>query len=389
LNRKKVIVLGSTGSIGTNTLKVVEAFESEFDVVALGCRRRVSSLVRQVRKFSPRAVALTGTLDGEGERSLSQLGDVRVYRGEEGLLDMIVETEADLVVNGISGSRGLLPSVKSLENKKNLALANKETVVMAGNLVSDLARRSGVLLLPVDSEHHAVFTLLHNRSKEEVREIILTASGGAFRNLSYEQLKHVRLEDAVTHPNWNMGAKITVDSATMANKGLEVIEAHYLFDFPVSAIKVLIHPQSYVHSLVRTTDGFLYAQISQPDMRLSIQDALTYPRLQRSCIEPFDLTDKSLSFEPVDPRKYRLLSLAYEAVERSGGYAIAYNAANEVAVEQFLSRGISFLEISSLVEDTLQDDWSASTKRIEEILQVDQEARLRAAEILKKMKRIA
>jgi len=389
LNRKKVIVLGSTGSIGTNTLKVVEAFESEFDVVALGCRRRVSSLVRQVRKFSPRAVALTGTLDEEGERSLSKLGDVRVYRGEEGLLDMIVETEADLVVNGISGSRGLLPSVKSLENKKNLALANKETVVMAGNLVSDLARRSGVLLLPVDSEHHAVFTLLHNRSKEEVREIILTASGGAFRNLSYEQLKHVRLEDAVTHPNWNMGAKITVDSATMANKGLEVIEAHYLFDFPVSAIKVLIHPQSYVHSLVRTTDGFLYAQISQPDMRLSIQDALTYPRLQRSCIEPFDLTDKSLSFEPVDPRKYRLLSLAYEAVERSGGYAIAYNAANEVAVEQFLSRGISFLEISSLVEDTLQDDWSASTKRIEEILQVDQEARLRAAEILKKMKRIA
>jgi len=389
LNRKKVIVLGSTGSIGTNTLKVVEAFESEFDVVALGCRRRVSSLVRQVRKFSPRAVALTGTLDGDGERSLSKLGDVRVYRGEEGLLDMIVETEADLVVNGISGSRGLLPSVKSLENKKNLALANKETVVMAGNLVSDLARRSGVLLLPVDSEHHAVFTLLHNRSKEEVREIILTASGGAFRNLSYEQLKHVRLEDAVTHPNWNMGAKITVDSATMANKGLEVIEAHYLFDFPVSAIRVLIHPQSYVHSLVRTTDGFLYAQISQPDMRLSIQDALTYPRLQRSCIEPFDLTDKSLSFEPVDPRKYRLLSLAYEAVERSGGYAIAYNAANEVAVEQFLSRGISFLEISSLVEDTLQDDWSASTKRIEEILQVDQEARLRAAEILKKMKRIA
>ena len=389
MNGKKVIVLGSTGSIGTNTLKVVEAFESEFDVVALGCRRRVSSLVRQVRKFSPRAVALTGTLDGEGERSLSQFGDVRVYRGEEGLLDMIVETEADLVVNGISGSRGLLPSVKSLENKKNLALANKETVVMAGNLVSDLARRSGVLLLPVDSEHHAVFTLLHNRSKEEVREIILTASGGAFRNLSYEQLKHVRLEDAVTHPNWNMGAKITVDSATMANKGLEVIEAHYLFDFPVSAIKVLIHPQSYVHSLVRTTDGFLYAQISQPDMRLSIQDALTYPRLQRSCIEPFDLTDKSLSFEPVDPRKYRLLSLAYEAVERSGGYAIAYNAANEVAVEQFLSRGISFLEISSLVEDTLQDDWSASTKRIEEILQVDQEARLRAAEILKKMKRIA
>ena len=389
MNRKKVIVLGSTGSIGTNTLKVVEAFESEFDVVALGCRSRVSSLARQVREFSPQAVALTGTLDREGERSLSELGDVRVYRGEEGLLDMIAETEADLVVNGISGSRGLLPSVKSLETGKNLALANKETIVMAGTLVSDLARRSGVLLLPVDSEHYAVFTLLHNRSKEEVREIILTASGGAFRNLSYEQLKHVRLEDAVTHPNWNMGAKITVDSATMANKGLEVIEAHYLFDFPVSAIKVLIHPQSYVHSLVRTTDGFLYAQISRPDMRLPIQDVLTYPRLQRSCIEPFDLTGKSLSFEPVDPEKYRLLSLAYEAVERSGGCVIAYNAANEVAVEQFLSRGISFLEISSLVEDTLQDDWSGSTKRIEEILQVDQEARRRTAEILKKMKRIA
>jgi len=389
LNRKKVIVLGSTGSIGKNTLRVVEAFESEFDVVALGCRRRVSSLVRQVQKFSPRAVALTGTLDREGERSLSKLADVRVYRGEEGLLAMIAETEADLVLNGISGSSGLLPSVKSLETGKNLALANKETVVMAGALVSELARRSDVLLLPVDSEHHAVFSLLHQRRKEEVREIILTASGGAFRNLSYEQLKHVRLEDAVTHPNWDMGAKITVDSATMANKGLEVIEAHYLFDFPVSAIKVLIHPQSYVHSLIRTTDGFLYAQISQPDMRLPIQDALSYPRLQRSCIEPFDLADKSLSFEPVDPRRYRLLSLAYEAVERSGGYAIAYNAANEVAVEQFLSRGISFLEISSLVEDTLQDDWGGSPERIEEILKVDREARRRAAEILKKMKRIA
>lgn len=383
LNRKKVSVLGSTGSIGKNTLEVVKAFEPSFDVVALACRSRVGELAPQVREFSPSAVAVTGSLDSREESELAKLQGTRIYRGEQGLLQMLADTEADVVVNGISGARGLLPSLKTLQLGADLALANKETVVMAGGLVSELARRNGSKLLPVDSEHHALFCLLQGRNSREVQEVILTASGGAFRDLTYEQLREVRVEDALRHPNWNMGAKITVDSATMANKGLEVIEAHHLFGIPVSAIKVLIHRQSYIHSLIRTTDGFIYAQVSQPDMRLPIQNALTYPDLKPSCLEAFDLAGKSLSFEPVDLNKYRLLTLAYQAAEQEGGYPIAYNAANEVAVQRFLNREISFLEIARLVEEVLQIDWQVPAEEIEEILQVDREARIRLEELLK------
>jgi 1-deoxy-D-xylulose-5-phosphate reductoisomerase len=383
LKKKKVGVLGSTGSIGKNTLEVVKAFEPSFDVVALACRSSVGELSRQVREFAPEAVAVTGPLDSREEGDLEQLQDTRVYRGEQGLLQMLADTDADVVVNGISGAKGLLPSLKTIQQGADLALANKETVVMAGGLVSKLAHRNGCKLLPVDSEHHALFCLLRGRNPQEVQEIILTASGGAFRDLTYEQLREVRIEDALTHPNWDMGAKITVDSATMANKGLEVIEAHHLFGIPVAAIKVLIHPQSYIHSLIRTNDGFIYGQLSQPDMRLPIQNALTYPDLMPSCVEAFDLSGKSLSFQPVDPRKYRLLALAYEAAEQEGGYPIAYNAANEVAVDRFLHRGLSFLEIPQLVEKVLQVDWKVPVEEIEAILQVDREARIRAVEILK------
>jgi len=383
LKKKKVSVLGSTGSIGKNTLEVIRALEPSFDIVALACRHSVGELTRQVKEFAPEAVAVTGLLDSQEEGELGKLRGTRVYREERGLLQMLTDTDADLVVNGISGAKGLLPSLKTLQRGADLALANKETVVMAGGLVSELVRRNGSTLLPVDSEHYALFCLLRGRKPEDVQEVILTASGGAFRDLSYEQLRDVRIEDALIHPNWNMGAKITVDSATMANKGLEVIEAHHLFDIPVSAIKVLIHPQSYIHSLIRTSDGFIYAQLSQPDMRLPIQNALTYPGLEPSCLEAFDLTGKSLSFAAVDPHKYRLLSLAYGAAEQAGGYPIAYNAANEVAVDRFLSRDISFLEITQLVEQVLQVDWKVPVEEIEAILQVDREARIKAVEILK------
>jgi 1-deoxy-D-xylulose-5-phosphate reductoisomerase len=382
LKRKKVIVLGSTGSIGRNTLEVLRALAPSFEVVALACRSNVGRLARQAHEFSPQAVAVVAGPGLEAAVEWADLRDVRVYRGEAGLLQMLAETQADLVVNGISGAGGLRPSVATLQRGMNLALANKETIVMAGPLVSELARRNGSRLLPVDSEHHALFHLMQGRKPEEVQEIILTASGGAFRELSYEQLGDVRVEDAVSHPNWDMGVKITVDSATMANKGLEVIEAHHLFEIPLSAIKVLIHPQSYIHSLIRTIDGFLYAQLSQPDMRLPIQDALTWPDLKAPCVEPFDITGRHFSFEPVDSRKYRLLALAYEAAEQGGGYPIAYNAANEVAVQRFLDHGISFLEIPRLVEETLLVDWNTSVACLEEILQIDREARRRALEIL-------
>jgi 1-deoxy-D-xylulose-5-phosphate reductoisomerase len=383
LKSKKVSVLGCTGSIGKNTLEVVKALEPCFDIVALACRRNVRELAKQVREFTPTAVAVAGPLDSKEEGTLAELQDIRIYRGEEGLLQMIADTEVDVVVNGISGAMGLLPSLKTLQGGADLALANKETIVMAGDLVSELVRRKGSKLLPVDSEHHALFCLLQGRSLRDVQEIILTASGGAFRDLSYEQLKDVRVEDALNHPNWDMGAKITVDSATMANKGLEVIEAHHLFDVPVSTIKVLIHPQSYIHSLIRTTDGFIYGQLSQPDMRLPIQNALTYPDLKPSCVQAFDLTGKNLSFEPVDREKYRMLPLAYEAAEQAGGYPIAYNAANEVAVERFLRRELTFLEVPRLVEQVLQLDWQVPVQEIEAILHVDRRARIKAEEILK------
>jgi 1-deoxy-D-xylulose-5-phosphate reductoisomerase len=382
LKRKKVVVLGCTGSIGKQTLEVVKALEPGFEVTALACSSSVRSLARQVREFCPRMVAVTGDLEPSSEAVLSELEEVRVYRGRQGLIRMLEEIDADLVVNGIAGAEGLLPSVKTLEKGTNLALANKETIVMAGPVVSELARRSGSLVLPVDSEHHALFSLLQGRRREELREIILTASGGAFRDLSYRQLRDVGVQDAVVHPNWSMGAKITVDSATMANKGLEVIEAHHLFGIAVSAIKVLIHPQSYVHSLIRTKDGFLYAQLSQPDMHLPIQNALTYPEILPSCLEPFDLTGRRLSFEAVDPEKYRLLFLAYQAAEQARGYPVAYNAANEVAVHRFLAGEICFLDISCLVEEALQADWSAPADSVQEVLQVDRQAREKATRVL-------
>lgn len=382
LKSKKLSVLGCTGSIGTNTLDVIRKLEPRFQVAALACRSNVERLLHQVEEFSPEAVAVTGQPNPEAEAQLNRLHGTRVYRGEQGLLRMIEETDAELVVNGISGAKGLLPSIKTLQLGIDLALANKETIVMAGPLVRELSHRYGSRLLPVDSEHHGLFSLLRERKQQDVREIILTASGGAFRDLTYEQLRHVSVEDAVTHPNWNMGAKITVDSATMANKGLEVIEAFFLFDIPLNTIKVLIHPQSYVHALIRTIDGFLYAQISRPDMRLPIQDALTYPDLESSPLESFDLAGKSLQFDEVDPRKYRLLPLAYEAAGLRGGYPIAYNAANEVGVERFLERDITFLEISGLVERVLQSDWGASAETVEQILQIDRRAREKAVEIL-------
>jgi 1-deoxy-D-xylulose-5-phosphate reductoisomerase len=333
--------------------------------------------------FHPEAVAVTGQLNATAEAELAALGDLRIYRGENGLLRMLEESEADIVVNGIAGAGGMLPSLRVLQMGTDLALANKETVVMAGPLIKQLLERHGSRLLPVDSEHHALFCLLWGRNPADVREVILTASGGAFRDLSYEQLREVRVEDALTHPNWKMGAKITVDSATMANKGLEVIEARFLFDIPVSAIRVLIHPQSYVHALIRTNDGFLYAQLSQPDMRLPIQSALSFPDQHTSCVEAFDLADKALSFEPIDPTKYRLLALAYQAADGGGAYRIAYNAANEEAVARFLDHEIAFLGIARLVEEVLQLDWSTPVKTSEEILRVDAEARARSSEILK------
>jgi 1-deoxy-D-xylulose-5-phosphate reductoisomerase len=384
LEKRKVIVLGSTGTIGKATLEVVRGHPQRFQVVALSCHQDRAELDRQVAEFRPAAVTVTGLPPGEARGS-----EPREYRGQAGLLQMIEGAEADVVVNGIAGAAGLLPSLASLRAGKRLALANKETIVMAGPLVMEEAHRRGLDLIPVDSEHHALFLLLRGLGRERAREVVLTASGGAFRDLSLAQLKDVGPEDALKHPTWRMGAKITVDSATMANKGLEVIEAHYLFGFPVSSIEVLLHPQCYVHALVRSVEGFCYAQISQPDMRLPIQNALTYPEVVACPFGSLELAGRSFDFLPVDGGKYRLLALAYSAAEAGGGYPVAYNAANEVAVAHFLHRKIAFLQIPALVEQTLQADWSHPLESIPHVLEMDGEARTRAAEVLQRLRRIA
>jgi 1-deoxy-D-xylulose-5-phosphate reductoisomerase len=264
----------------------------------------------------------------------------------------------------------------------DLALANKETIVMAGPLIRALARRSGAAILPIDSEHSALFHLLRGRSPEQVERLVITASGGAFRTTPLEQFPGLTPQDALRHPTWDMGAKITIDSATMANKGLEVIEAHHLFDVPPEKIEVLIHPQSCIHSLVRTLEGSYYAQISAPDMRIPIQNALTYPQIAESPFGELDFAATTLSFERPDPERYPLLELAYEAIRRGGSYPLAYNSANEIAVAAFMEERIGYPQISELVRELLNEDWGATPESFDATLQLHSEAEERCRSLI-------
>jgi 1-deoxy-D-xylulose-5-phosphate reductoisomerase len=379
---KKVVVLGSTGSIGESTLAVIRAMPGSFRVVALACGTRVGRLAAQCAEFAPEGAAAMAEGAEDALRAAAASG-TRVHTGTDGMLRMIRDTRADVVVNGISGAAGLLPTMAALAAGGTLALANKESMVMAGPLVLAEAAARGCRLIPVDSEHAALFSLLGRQDPGEVTELILTASGGAFRDLSFEELSRVRLADALRHPTWKMGAKITVDSASMANKGLEVIEAHRLFGVHPSKIKVLIHPESIVHSLLRTVDGTLHAELSTPDMRIPIQNALTYPARIAGTVEVLDLAGRKLTFLPVDPRKHRLIDLAYAAAARSAAHPIVYNAANEVAVAAFMADALPFTSIASLVEDALSGDWNAPCTSIDEVLAIDAEARRITREHLK------
>jgi len=373
--KKKIIILGCTGSIGLNTIDIVKAMPDRFEIAAMSAHSSEEQLLSLAKTFKAKNLALTGSRPKDSSIK---------YHTPEGLLQMIADTDADIVVNGIAGSSGLLPSIASLESGKNLALANKETVVMAGSLIKKTASKHGKKIIPVDSEHSAIFNLLEKRELNEIDEIIITASGGAFRNLTAEEMNKASLEDALTHPNWSMGRKITIDSASMANKGLEVIEAYQLFGLTLSKIKVLIHPQSMVHSLIRTIDGSLYAQISKPDMRVPIQNALTWPESVPSLFGRLDLAGITLSFTEPDLKKYKMLSLAYQAAEAGCGYTIAYNAANEAAVDAFLNRKINFPGIPHITEKTLSslDGISSfnfnNVETIEDVIEADRISRIEA-----------
>jgi 1-deoxy-D-xylulose-5-phosphate reductoisomerase len=363
---KKVLVLGCTGSIGRSTLDIIRKHPDEFSLAGLQAHVNEAELLSDAREFPGAKLCLSGR-DPESDRI--------AYRGEEGILRLIEESGADIAVNGIVGASGLQPSVKVLESGMDLALANKESMVLAGPLIKRLASVQGKRLLPVDSEHSALFQLLETRKKDQVSELILTASGGPFRNRPLEDFSSITLKDALAHPTWDMGAKITIDSATMANKGLEVIEAQQLFDFDIDRIKVLIHPQSYVHSLIRTKDMALYAQISEPDMRLPIQDALFYPAMREVPWTYLDLAGKTLGFFEPDLNKFPMLGLAFECARKEGSYSIAYNAANEIAVDAFLKERIPYTAIAGVTEHVLASDWSQPSRSVDEILRKDVDAR--------------
>jgi 1-deoxy-D-xylulose-5-phosphate reductoisomerase len=373
--KKRVAVLGATGSIGRSAMDVLRDQKDRFQPVLLTARSDAKGLLKLKEEFPAALTALADRAAAEGTQF--------DFFGGDGLLNAIAEAKADIAVNGISGAAGLEPSVAAINSGSDLALANKETIVMAGRIIFALAAEKNVRVIPVDSEHSALFKLIEAHGKDNVFEIILTASGGPFREYSRKMLSRVTPKEALAHPTWNMGPKITVDSATLANKGLEVIEAALLFGFPPEKIKVAIHPQSVVHSMVRLKDGAVYAQMSRPDMRLPIHEALSWPETVYSPFGVLDFNPLSLSFEKPDLEKFPMLALAYRSLSGGGNLSIAYNAANETAVEAFLKEKINFLEIPRIVGYVLEStDSRASLESIEAILTVDREARKMAEDFV-------
>jgi 1-deoxy-D-xylulose-5-phosphate reductoisomerase len=372
---KRLSILGSTGSIGTHTLDVVEAHRDRFQVMALAARGSLDLLEQQVRRFAPPLVSLA---DEAGARELRRrLGSTKteVAWGTDGLRRAAADAGADVVVSAIVGGAGLLPTMAAVRAGKVVALANKESLVMAGELVTAEAVRHGARILPVDSEHSAIFQCLAG-DLTQVRRIVLTASGGPFRALPRAAFAHITPEDALQHPTWSMGKKITIDSATLVNKGLEVIEAHWLFGLPVDQVDVIIHPQSIIHSMVEYVDGSFLAQLGTPDMRLPIQYALTYPEREWNPAPRLSLeTLAALTFEPVDREKFPCLDLAYEAARSGGSCPAVLNAANEVAVQWFLDRRIGFDEIPTVIRKALDAHPRRPVRSVEEVIEVDRTVR--------------
>ena len=379
---KRVSILGATGSVGLRTLELVASFPDEFTVAGLAARGSNLDLVAELcRKHAPRAVAL---LDGDARDRLARLlprPQPALLAGAEGLVALAGEVEADVVVSALVGGAGLLPTMAAIEAGRTMALANKETLVMAGSLMTAAARRHDVPLLPVDSEHSAVFQCLVGHNRGDVHRVLLTASGGPFREWPREKFDAITVEDALKHPTWKMGAKITIDSATLMNKGLEIIEARWLFDLAPDQVQVIVHPQSIVHSMVEYVDGAVLGQLGVADMGIPILYALTYPERRPMPTARLDLTRTgALSFFEPDPVKFPCLRLARAALDRGGTAPVVLNAANEVAVAAFLDRRLRFVEIPELIERALDDLPSGPLASIEQCVAVDADARRRVQE---------
>jgi 1-deoxy-D-xylulose-5-phosphate reductoisomerase len=381
---KRIAILGSTGSIGRQTLEVIAANPDHFEVEVLTAQNNADELIRQARQFRPNAVVIVNDEQYQKVKSALASEPVKVFSGEQALCSVVQMDSVDIVVTALVGYAGLSPTIKAIEAGKPIALANKETLVVAGALITQLAREHRVNILPVDSEHSAIFQCLAGEIHNPIEKIILTASGGPFRGKTRADLAQVTKAQALKHPNWSMGAKITIDSATLMNKGLEVIEARWLFGVQAAQIEVLVHPQSIIHSLVQFEDGSIKAQLGLPDMKLPIQYALAYPQRLKNSFPRFDFARyPALTFEKPDTETFRNLALAFEALERGGNMPCVLNAANEVAVAEFLDDRLSFLGISEVVEQCLAKSDYVKEPALEDYVETDKMTRVRAKELIR------
>lgn len=373
---KKVSLLGATGSIGTQTLDVIRMHQESFQLVAMSIGQNLSLGLQIINEFKPKVVSVLNKADRD-RLLLENINHTKIVYGEEGLIEVASYHEADVLLNAVMGSIGLAPTLAAIESQKTIAIANKETLVTAGHIVKKAAEVNGVAIIPVDSEHSAIYQCMRGEREKDVAKIILTASGGSFRDKSREQLKNVTVKEALRHPNWSMGAKLTIDSATMMNKGLEVIEAHWLFDLPYDSIDVLLHKESIIHSMVEFIDTSVIAQLGTPDMKIPIQYALAYPaRLELSSLKRLNLSELgTLHFSRIDLERFRCLQLAYHAGKTGGSMPTVLNAANEEAVSAFLASDIDFLAIESIVEKALERHTPVKEPTLETVFEVDRETR--------------
>jgi 1-deoxy-D-xylulose-5-phosphate reductoisomerase len=380
--KKNICLLGSTGSIGRQTLDVVSNFPDKFKIIALGAHKSVDILAAQAKQFNPELVVLTDWEAAEQLKVLLRGYAIRVLAGEEGLLEAATYPGTSLLVNALVGFAGLKPTLAAIAKGIDIALANKETLVVAGNIITHEAAKNRVRIIPIDSEHSAVFQCLQGSRHQDVERIILTASGGPFREYEMERLAQVTLQEALRHPNWEMGAKITIDSATLVNKGLEVLEAHWLFSVPFSDITVVIHPQSIIHSLVEFKDGSILAQLGFPDMRIPIIYALSYPERWPNSMRKLNLVGKELTFFAPDTKKFPCLTYAYTAGKAGGIMPAVLNAANEVAVEAFLQQRIPFLAIQDTIKTVMDQCVNVFNPNLSDIMAADAWARKEARAVI-------
>lgn len=386
MKKKSIAILGSTGSIGTQALDVAREFPDKFEISVLTAGTNADVLIQQALEFYPKIVVIVYDAHYEKVKEALAHTSIQVMAGEEALVDAVELDEIDVVLNAIVGSAGLRPTVQAIKYGKDIALANKEALVVSGELIMNLVKEHNVKMLPVDSEHSAIFQCLVGEPSP-IEKIYLTASGGPFRGWTRDQLSHVGKAQALKHPNWSMGAKITIDSASLMNKGLEVIEAKWLFDLELNQIDVIVHPQSIVHSIVQFEDGSMKAQMGLPDMKLPIQYALTYPERYQNSFKRFDFLDyNNLTFEKPDLETFRNLQLAYDALAGGGNRCCVLNAANEIAVAAFLEDKVSFLGMSTVLEETLCHVKNTNNLSLDDYIAYDRESRIVAQDLINNIK---